>query len=863
MITENSLLNTRYRLDKKIGQGGFAQVFLSTDQLLKRRVAVKVLNSELTEDENFLARFEREAQSIASLEHPNILGVYDYGQAEGTAYLVMPYIEGGTLHDKLRRERKLSLAETSYYLQQAAAALDYAHRRNIVHRDIKPQNMMLRTEDNRLLLGDFGIAKVLGGASSHSGTGVMGTLAYMSPEQLEGHATIVTDVYALGCVLFQMLTGQLPYTGGTEMVVMGHLTRPVPSIVERSNGELPSGLQPIIERALAKRPEDRYQTAGELARAFQAIAAGNVYLSGQVSTPVSGVSPTLAATPSAEQTPFARPVTGQPSVNSDNSQLPTVAQPYTPSGAYTRPATPATGSSIPTVMPTQPPTAGPNTVLASRASTKGINPLLLAGIGGLVLVVIVAAALILVLGGSKTGTNPTATIAAVPATTAPASANPATSAPATNATGATNAATTAAPAGTTSATGDPVASALKEASDTFFVKGDLSSGITRYRNLTQSYPTNAKVWRDYGHALHLGNRDAGGIEPLQKAAQLDAKDPLTFLYLADTLLDNYRYKEAEQAAKTAAQLDQTSWIGHAALASYYNRVYDKNTARSELEAMQKAVGNSSSDPYYNWLLSNVQFTLEDYKNALDALDRTLASWPRLPSAIALKGIYLIYSAGDFNNPTEGLKLLGDALKLQPQSSTTLTELAYYYTFIAGDHQKGKEFATQALKIYSSEPKAVNALGYITGQEKDYNGAYKQFETCVNLDSLHFQCYTNWALTLMDQAAELNASGKRSEAQTAYKSAIEKAQKALAIVPADPDINWVVGITYYRTGDYKNSIDAFQKAINIAPNIASYYGWLGSALFEDGQKDRARLEYNKGVAIDPEDAQVKELGKKLK
>lgn len=271
MITENSLLNNRYLLEKKIGQGGFAQVFLATDTLLKRRVAVKVLNAELTEDNDFLARFEREAQSIASLDHPNILTVFDYGQAEDTAYLVMPYVDGGTLHQLLRQQRVLSLERTAHYLNQAAAALDYAHRRAIVHRDIKPQNMLLRAEDDRLFLADFGIAKVLGSTSAQKSTGIMGTLSYMSPEQLDGQVGLSTDVYALGCVLFQMLTGELPFTGSTQQVIMGHMSRPVPSVVERTAGRLPGAVQAVLERALAKNPAERYQSAGELARAFQNV----------------------------------------------------------------------------------------------------------------------------------------------------------------------------------------------------------------------------------------------------------------------------------------------------------------------------------------------------------------------------------------------------------------------------------------------------------------------------------------------------------------------------------------------------------------------------------------------------------------
>ncbi|MFN8537010.1 MAG: FHA domain-containing serine/threonine-protein kinase [Thermomicrobiales bacterium] len=275
-VAPGMTLNDRYELGEQIGQGGFARVYVAIDLLLKRQIAIKVLNSDLAESEgqSFLDRFAQEAQSIASLDHPNILGIHDFGEALGTVFLVMPYVEGGTLIQLLRSRGKLDPAEAGTYLRQAAAALDYAHRRNLVHRDVKPQNMLLRSDDGRLLLSDFGIAKVVSSASAQSSTGVMGTIAYMAPEQLQGRVTPATDIYALGCVLFQMLTGQLPFTGPTEQVMFGHLTAPIPTLLERGGGHVPPGVQGVLERALAKRPEARFRTAGELAAAYDAVISG-------------------------------------------------------------------------------------------------------------------------------------------------------------------------------------------------------------------------------------------------------------------------------------------------------------------------------------------------------------------------------------------------------------------------------------------------------------------------------------------------------------------------------------------------------------------------------------------------------------
>jgi serine/threonine-protein kinase len=278
MSAEGTILNGRYRLDRTAGRGGFARVYLATDLTLQRQVAVKVLDAELVNrspDQDFRGRFKREAQAIAALDHPNILAVHDYGEAGDQIYLVMPYIEGGSLDDRLKREGRFSPRQAAAFLKQAAAALDYAHGRGIVHRDIKPQNMLLRAEDDRLLLADFGIAKLL--RENSSGTTrsmLMGTLSYMAPEQFQGQIAPATDVYALGCMAFQMLTGALPYTGTTEQVIYSHLMAPIPSILERGGAHLPPALQVVFERALAKQPSARFRSAGELAQAFeQAISA--------------------------------------------------------------------------------------------------------------------------------------------------------------------------------------------------------------------------------------------------------------------------------------------------------------------------------------------------------------------------------------------------------------------------------------------------------------------------------------------------------------------------------------------------------------------------------------------------------------
>jgi eukaryotic-like serine/threonine-protein kinase len=273
VVASGDVLNGRYHLGTQVGRGAFARVYLGTDQSLKRQVAVKVLNPELTQDRTFLARFAEEAQHVAALEHQNILSVYDYGTVEDTAFLVMPYVAGGTLRDKLDRMGRLTLQEANDYLGQAAAGLDYAHAHNIVHRDVKPENMLLR-DDGRLLLADFGVAKVLKETRMSSSRSAAGTPYYMAPEAWKGQVGRATDVYALGCMLFEMLAGSTPYSGSIEQLLYSHTQAAIPSLVDRSGDHRLAGLQVVIERALAKDPLDRFTSAGELAAAVQTFSQG-------------------------------------------------------------------------------------------------------------------------------------------------------------------------------------------------------------------------------------------------------------------------------------------------------------------------------------------------------------------------------------------------------------------------------------------------------------------------------------------------------------------------------------------------------------------------------------------------------------
>lgn len=266
----------QYELLEELGRGGMATVYRAHQTSVGRDVAVKVIHKAISMDPVSVARFTSEARLIARLEHPHILPVYDFDGAHDPPYIVMRFLPTGTLDDILRRNQ-LPVGEVLHIFKQIGAALDYAHRQGVVHRDVKPSNIMIDSEANAWL-SDFGIARLVEGGQGLTASGAaIGTPGYMSPEQglgteIDGRA----DIYSLGVILFKMMTGQLPYSSETAMgTIMKHINEPVPSILAL-NPELPVAFQGIVEKAMAKKPEYRYQTAAELVHDLEQVLGPNV-----------------------------------------------------------------------------------------------------------------------------------------------------------------------------------------------------------------------------------------------------------------------------------------------------------------------------------------------------------------------------------------------------------------------------------------------------------------------------------------------------------------------------------------------------------------------------------------------------------
>ena len=264
MIVRGQKINDRYQIIRTIGEGGMANVYLAYDTILDRNVAVKILRGDLAEDEKFVRKFQREAISASKLSHPNIVEMYDVGEDDGRYFIVMEYVEGVTLKNLIKRRGALTLSEVIDIMLQLTSAIACAHDSYIIHRDIKPQNVLI-LDDGRVKITDFGIAMALNSNELTQTNSVMGSVHYLPPEQANGTgATIKSDIYSLGILMYELLTGNLPFKGDSAVeIAIKQMKEPIPSIVEQ-NPNMPQSIENIILKACAKNPKNRYESARQM-----------------------------------------------------------------------------------------------------------------------------------------------------------------------------------------------------------------------------------------------------------------------------------------------------------------------------------------------------------------------------------------------------------------------------------------------------------------------------------------------------------------------------------------------------------------------------------------------------------------------
>jgi serine/threonine protein kinase len=378
----------RYEVEELLGRGGMSTVYRGTDPNLRRTVAIKLIHPHLSYNPEFVRRFEEEAAAVAKLNHPNIIKVFDFDHEDETYYMVLEYVAGESLHDRLKRlnatDRRMPIQQVVEIIAGVCDAVDYAHKRGMIHRDIKPANVMLSVQGPAILM-DFGVAKIIGG-EQHTATGaVIGTALYMSPEQVRGERPSErSDIYALGVTLFESISGHPPYEADSAMTtMMMHVNDPIPD-VSVLNPDTPPSVKAIMNKALAKNPDDRFQSAGAMAAALR--AADLSQSAAQASAGAAALGSTLI-----DQHPETPPIEGT-----------FIDTPPTPSAETTRPGGTFidTPSASPPAQPRyaeQPPSAATQspTLTASRApeatprkKKKGIPTLALVG-GGAVLAILV------------------------------------------------------------------------------------------------------------------------------------------------------------------------------------------------------------------------------------------------------------------------------------------------------------------------------------------------------------------------------------------------------------------------------------------------------------------------------------------
>ncbi len=264
MIVKGQKINERYEIIKSIGEGGMANVYLGYDTILDRNVAIKVLRGDLSNDEKFVRRFQREALSASSLSHPNIVEMYDVGEDDGLYYIVMEYVEGKTLKQLLKRRGSLTLSEAIDIMLQLTDGMAHAHDSYIIHRDLKPQNIMIQ-DDGQIKITDFGIAMALNSTQLTQTNSVMGSVHYLPPEQAAGKgSSIRSDIYSMGIIFYELLSGSLPFRGESAVeIALKQMKDPLPSLREE-NPEIPQSIENIILKSTAKNPKNRYHDAKEM-----------------------------------------------------------------------------------------------------------------------------------------------------------------------------------------------------------------------------------------------------------------------------------------------------------------------------------------------------------------------------------------------------------------------------------------------------------------------------------------------------------------------------------------------------------------------------------------------------------------------
>ncbi|MEI7644159.1 MAG: tetratricopeptide repeat protein [Chloroflexales bacterium] len=858
-MSQMNLIGTtlgRFEILSELGRGGMAVVYKARQTDLDRIVALKLLPPEMTHDTNYVARFRQEARSAARLEHPHIMPVYEVGETDGLHYIAMKFIMGRTLKDLVQQDGALSVRRAAEILAQVGDALDHAHRHGVIHRDIKPSNIMI-TDEGWVYLTDFGLARGTDGAATGgltmAGT-VMGTPEYMSPEQAQGLSTVgpPTDIYALGVVLYELLTGTFPFKAETPMAMLAARLLQAPTPPRDVRGDLPSAVEDVVMRSLARKPEARFASSAEMVAALRVAAGIGVAPQAQPPlTPVGGV-PAIGATivagvPQPTPPPYVRPQMPTPPPQAYVAPAQTVPQRGTPaSGLSPLPSTPA-----PILSPGVP-VAKPKTGL-------------FIGVGAAALVLVIA-----VVGGLAFLGRPTPRPGPGPGTTATAT--------------------------SVAVSTDPALARLIQQSDASLAASDIDTAIAGYRQVLVTSPGNIAALSGIAIADNMranwSKAEQSANVLVNAALSDDHAAALGLTLLADAIASQGGLDEAAELIQQALSLDSGLTLAHgihsnimAVQALNANDTAGMDAALSEAD---KAVDGLSkaSKPIQALTYNAIAVTLsQDY--ALSKRDSSLTeSKTNYQKAIDLQPKlaifhtnlgYLFSSASDYDQARAKFQ---QALTLDPSYAGAQVGIGWSY-YRQSQSDKANAAFDAAILLDPATSDAYFGKGRIAYDDKDYAAAIAQFQSAAERNARDALVYAWIGETyLFSGFRNTNTDGQKQDYQQAeaayrkaltinshyafaatglgwilqyqekYAESVAEFQQALEIDDSNDETHNGMAWSLFNLGKYAEAEPEFRRAITIKPDYVSAHYGLGRTLEKLGRNDEARAEYKRALELDP-------------
>lgn len=888
----------RFEILDELGRGGMAVVYKARQRAPNRIVALKVLPPALTHDTNYIARFLREADSAAALEHPHIVPIYTVEEADGFYFIAMKYIQGRTLKEVVQQEGAMQPARAAILLGQVAQALDYAHAQGVIHRDIKPSNMMM-ADGGWMYLTDFGLARGTDSTTglTISGT-VMGTPEYMSPEQAQGAANVgpATDIYAMGVVLYELLTGQFPFQSDTPMgMLMARLVQ-APRPPRDYKRELPEGVEDVIMRALARRPEARYKTAGALVADLQR-ATGDSSVQGTSAS--SGVVVSPPPTPSGGTNSAPRPQTPLPTTPvryptpQPPLQQPTYQTPTPPSQlGYPSPTQPVSQPSY------QQPTWGntPGTPPASKNNNRG---LIIGLVAGLVALVVLVGAIVALLRSSGGSTTPTQIGRATAAATSGATGGP------------TQASSS--PTAGVSATG-----LIQSADDVLGKPGGFAAAITLYEQALKEDDSNTTALAQLALLRDLKGDRKNALSLTDNAIKL-ANDQGSDAALAHAIRSRVSLAQGDVSAaldEAKLAIDRDSKLSLAfgararALAAAAAARNDQQQMQQAIDVIQQtltALGDESQlaqavahadvgyaywqeTKLYNSDTDNNRFTTA-LRRSLDQTSQAMNALPQVPAFHTAVGLIYV----DQSSYTQARSQFDTAIKQDSDAAEAYAGIgwSYFYEGKTEKYPQAIEAFDKAIQLNGDLAFPFYGKGRVLLDQDKFDEASAQFTEAAKRSPKDAQFVAwqgraamNKGFNTTDSAIEKEAYSQAEQlfraalelndrltlAQTnlgwilqytdRYQESVDQFQSSLAVREDQDDAHNGIAWSLYNLNRFQEAEVHFRRAVKLYKNYTNAFYGLGQTLEKLNRIDEAKQAYNDALRVDPEYKSAKDALAKL-